>query len=921
MSSRLLAAALLLLVAQGCSALSTVALPPDQPVPKPVPYRIAYQPYPSGMRLVVHEDAQAPRVTMTVSYRVGATDEPAGKEGLAHLVEHLTFLARHGHAQAPRVWSRLLASGAEFNATTSQDSTDYWFTTPVEQFSQLLSLEAQRMRDPLAGLTEEDFRVERDVVVAELRQRHETSPEGAQFAWALEELLPGHPYGRLASGTPESLRSLTLEDARAFVKQHYTPAHAVVVVSGPLSSADVKYELANRFSSLTGNSGTTRTPSVQYTPPPMPAELKLPAKQRMRVRRGPVEHPRLWMMWALPGFYSGQAPQVHATASMLRASLSRQFFEEERVVGFSVFPVVMDGLALLVVTLDLAKQEDAPWVAEKVLDWRFSTRDWNLRTELSSMFTEAHLELEQLPTQEMARFLRATGQPDYVGGWQQQLRHGLKDTHFSRYLADHIQRENVRMMLVVPEAPGAGRTVLGQDFNALPGPEDFGRWDVPLPEGAHDVRRVARPPGLGDAGVFSLSNGLEVVVLRRGSIPLVEAHLALRTPSPSEPLLREVALSVSWASADSSHRHAGRVGARTYQALLDDYARTGATAAPGNLPHLLDDLRQWLEDSDVDSKVWWRNQDGYTRRVERDSQRAHTRGRHALDARLFPGHPYGAAPTAEQARALTPKQLSHWLDAELRPANATLYLVGDLPPYPEVQRMAETLLGSWRGGRGASKAPPPRAPPLPAARSVVLVDRPGASQADVRIGLRWPLLDAGQVATADVLTGLLQEQLRHHLREQLGLTYGVQVELDERPLATALRIRTAVDTKTAAGALEQILAELGSLEGTPLPHNVVERARWQVARGYDLRFRTTASVVSRFMELASLGRPLDSWEKYPEHLAAVTPASMQALAQQLSLGREVVVITGDAASLEPQLTAAGFPVEVLAPAAPVAQAP
>ncbi|WNG37209.1 insulinase family protein [Archangium violaceum] len=916
MISRLLAAALLL-AAQGCAERAALALPPDVPLAVPVPYRVAYQLYPSGMQLVVQEDAQAPRVTMDVSYRVGATDEPAGKEGLAHLVEHLTFLGRHGNAQAPRVQSRLLASGAEFNAFTSHDSTDYWFTAPAEQFPRLATLEAQRMRDPLAGLTEEDFRVERDVVVAELRQRYETNPAGAQYAWALAELLPGHPYGRTVSGTPESVQRLTLEDARAFVRQHYTPAHAVVVVSGPLSSADVKYEVANRFSDLTGNGGTTRTPSVQRTPPPMPEELKLPANQRMRVRRGPVERPRLWMMWTMPGLYSGQVPQLYAAASQKRAALSRQFFEEERVVDFSVFHHVMDGMALLVATVELVKQEDAQAVAEKVLYGHSGGRVWSLTVERNTRLTDAYLELEQLPVPNMARFLRATGQPDYVGTWQQQLREGLTDITFNQYLRENLLRdhERVRMMLVVPEAPGAGRTVVSQDFNVLPAPEDFGQWDVPLPEGAHDVRRVARPPGLGEAGVFSLSNGLKVVVLRRGSIPLVEAHLMLHTVGAQDPLLPEMALNASWASAKGSHRHAGKVGARVHRAVLSNYARTGATAASGNLPHLLDDLRQWLRDSDVETKVWWAAQEELSRRMERDSQRTDTRVQHVFDAKLFPGQPYGTAPTAEQVRALSSKQLSQWLDAELRPDNATLYLVGALPPDPEVQRMAESMLGRWRGGKGVLTTTPPREPPLPSARSVVLVDRPGATQADVRIGLRWPLLDAGQVATADVLTDLLQERLGHHLREQLGLTYGVQVQRDERPLATALRIRTAVDVKAVAGALEQILAELGTLEDTPLPQNVVERARWQVARGYDLRFRSTASVVSHLMNLAAMGRSLRYWEEYPEQLAAVTPASMQALVQQLSLGREVVVITGDAASLKPQLTAAGFNVEGLAPAA------
>ncbi|MFE8604262.1 M16 family metallopeptidase [Archangium violaceum] len=922
MSPRLLAAALALLAPLGCAEMTAMTMA-AKPLSKPIPYRVAYQPYPSGMRLMVHEDAQAPRVTMNVSYRVGATDEPAGKEGLAHLVEHLTFLARHGGAQSPRVWSRLLASGAQFNAFTTHDSTDYQFTAPPEQFARLVTLEAQRMREPLAGLTEEDFRVERDVVVAELRERQETSPEGAQYAWALTELLSGHPYGRTVGGTPESVLRLTLEDARAFVKQHYTPAHAVVVVSGPMSSADVKYEVADHFSALTGNGATTQTPSVQRTPPPMPGELKLPDNQRMLVKRGPVEHPRLWMMWPMPGLHSGQIPQLYATASLLRASLSSYLFQEERAVSFSVFPQVMDGMALLVAVVDLRKQEDAQEVAERVLDGRSAGygRNWSLPAATNALFTDAYMELEQLPTSEMASYLRATGKPDYVGGWQQQLREGLTLNSFSKHQWDYFQRERVRMMLVVPEAPGAGRTVVGRGFSALPGAEDFGRWDVPLPEGTHDVRRVARPPGLGAAGLFSLSNGMEVVALKRGSMPMVEAHLVLHIPGLHPSLLPDVALQASWASMDGSHLHAANVGARTSRRVLDHQARVSGIAASGNLQHVLDDMRQWLQDSDVDAPVWWHSQDGFMRQMERDLQRTDTRARHVLEAKLFSGHPYGTAPTVEQAKALTPEQLSQWIDAELRPGNMTLYLVGDLPPAEELQRLAESILGGWHGGKGVSKAEPRREPPLPAARSVVLLDRPGAAQADMHIGLRWPLLDAGQVATADVLTELLEERLWNQLRERLGLTYGVQVQRDTRSLATALRIHTAVDAKSAAGSLEQLLAELGSLEDTPLPPKLVERARWQVARGYDLRFRTNDSVASRLMELSRLGRSLDYWEKYPEHLAAVTPASMQALVQKLSLGREVVVITGDAASLRPQLEAAGFKVEVHTPAAPVAKAP
>jgi zinc protease len=383
-----------------------------------------------------------------------------------------------------------------------------------------------------------------------------------------------------------------------------------------------------------------------------------------------------------------------------------------------------------------------------------------------------------------------------------------------------------------------------------------------------------------------------------------------------------LALHASWASAYGAWRHAGKVGARLARSPREDHALVSSAAGSGNLPHLLDDLREWLVDPEVEHYAIQGIQEYLVRQLERDALRPDARAGQVLQERLFPGHAYGDAPTAAQARTLDSSRASAWLSARLHPERMTLLLVGDLPPDAELKQWVVGLMGQW-GGSPSSREPQrqPAPPALPQARTVVLVDRPGASQAVLQLGLRWPVLDAAQEATADALTWLLQERLRHQLREELGLTYGVHMWSTARPLATTLHLHTAVDAKAVAGALEMVLAELGTLEDTPLAPDSVERARWQVARGYDLRFRTAASVASRLVELERMGRAPEHWEKYPEHLAAVTPASMQALVRQLSLGREVVVITGDAASLRPQLEAAGFQVEVLAPSASGAPAP
>ena len=79
---------------------------------------------PSGLRVVVEEDRRSPVVAVVAVVGVGGSNDPAGKEGLAHVVEHLAFRARH--SGSPSVWTRLEQVGAgHFNAFTSLDHTAY----------------------------------------------------------------------------------------------------------------------------------------------------------------------------------------------------------------------------------------------------------------------------------------------------------------------------------------------------------------------------------------------------------------------------------------------------------------------------------------------------------------------------------------------------------------------------------------------------------------------------------------------------------------------------------------------------------------------------------------------------------------------------------------------------------------------------
>ena len=186
---------------------------------------------PSGMRVIFERAPGSNVVGVTTVVGVGSRSDPPGREGLAHVVEHLAFRG-HGTDQS-EVDLRLGSLGAVHNAFTSFDETAYYELAPTAALPSLLQLEGERLLAPLDGVDDDTFFVEREVVRNELRERNETDWRGLGFHGVEQVLFPAsHPYARPIVGTHDSLSALTLADARAFATDHYRPAEMTMVVVG-----------------------------------------------------------------------------------------------------------------------------------------------------------------------------------------------------------------------------------------------------------------------------------------------------------------------------------------------------------------------------------------------------------------------------------------------------------------------------------------------------------------------------------------------------------------------------------------------------------------------------------------------------------------------------------------------------------------
>lgn len=200
------------------------------------PSNVVHSRLANGLEIVVIRDHRTPVVTHMVWYRNGAADDPFGRSGIAHFLEHLMFKGTHEHPQGE--FSNLVAElGGQENAFTSYDYTAYFQRIGKEHLATLMAFEADRMTNLV--LTDEVVGPERDVVLEERRMRTENDPS-AQLDEAVQAaLFPRHPYGTPIIGWGHEIESLGRDDALAYYRRFYTPENAVLIVAGDVEAEAV----------------------------------------------------------------------------------------------------------------------------------------------------------------------------------------------------------------------------------------------------------------------------------------------------------------------------------------------------------------------------------------------------------------------------------------------------------------------------------------------------------------------------------------------------------------------------------------------------------------------------------------------------------------------------------------------------------
>jgi zinc protease len=272
----------------------------------------------NGLEVILHEDHRTPIVSVNIYYHVGSKDEPRGRNGFAHLFEHVMFQGSK-HVPEDKFFQILERAGAtDVNGTTNDDRTNYFETVPANRLELALWLESDRMGFLLDHADQATFESQRDVVKNERRQNYENAPYGLVGQFIRSELYPeGHPYRLQTIGTPQDLDAARLDDVKAFFRTWYVPNNASLVVAGDIDKKKT-LELVEKFFGP--------IPGAKIPARKAPPKVELTGVRTMRVSAA-VELPRVTYTWPTPAYFLPGDAELDLVAHILTSGKTSRLYK------------------------------------------------------------------------------------------------------------------------------------------------------------------------------------------------------------------------------------------------------------------------------------------------------------------------------------------------------------------------------------------------------------------------------------------------------------------------------------------------------------------------------------------------------------------------------------------------------------------
>src|SRR5829696_9117296 len=279
-------------------------------------------------------------------------------------------------------------------------------------------------------------------------------------------------------------------------------------------------------------------------------------------------------------------------------------------------------------------------------------------------------------------------------------------------------------------------------------------------------------------------------------------------------------------------------------------------------------------------------------------------------------HPYGQRVTETSVKTITRDDVVAFQKAYFQPGRAIVTVVGDVTP-AKVKASVEKGLAAWTKGGDKPSFDYPKLPELQPAK-IYLVDKPGAAQSVVNIGLPGPPRNTPDYFALQVLNTILggqfQSRLNANIREQKGYSYGVNSGFNYGKGPGAFRAGGSIITAKTDAALIEFMKELKGIVGEkPVTDEEITTAKESLIQGLPQRFASVSAISGAITSLVVQGLPDDYYQTYAKNVSAVTKEDLLRVAKQyIDLNHLAIVIVGNRSEVEAALKATNIaPITVI----------
>ncbi len=852
----------------------------------------------NGLTLIVHEDRKAPIVAVNVWYHVGSKNEKPGKSGFAHLFEHLMFNGSENfNDDYFKTMERIGAT--DLNGTTNEDRTNYFQNVPTSALDIALWMESDRMGHLLGVIDQAKLDEQRGVVQNEKRQG-ENQPYGVTRELITKATYPaGHPYSWTVIGAMDDLNAAALDDVKDWFKTYYGAANAVVVVAGDIDAATAKAKVEKYFGDIPSGPPVARH-DVWIA--------KRSGTQRQQVHDR-VPQARLFKIWNIPQRDASDYDYLDLVTDVMGAGKNSRLYKrlvyDDQIctnVASYVSPRELGSLFYLDATAkpgeDLAK-------IEKAVD-----------EELAKFLAEGPTaaELQRVKTQYEASFIRGieriggfggksdilaqnqiyAGSPDYYKTTLQRVRAATAQNLLNaakQWLSDGVY--------ILEVHPFADYKTVASNVDRTKLPEAGPPPTVKFPE----VKRA------------TLSNGMQIVLAERASIPMVNFNLMIDAGYAADQFGLPGTASLAMDMLDEGTKQ------RTALQISEELAQLGANLGAGsgldmssvflsalkaNLDPSLEIYADVILNPAFPEEDFKRLQKQQLARIQREKV---TPIQMAL--RVFPKLLYGAnhaysnpftgSGTEDTVNKLTTAELVKFHQTWLKPNNATLVVVG-ATTMNEIKPKLEKLFAGWKRGEVPKKNL--GAVALAAKPTVYLIDRPGSQQSNILAGhIAPPKANPEELALTmmnSVLGGDFTSRVNMNLREDKHWSYGANTFIWDARGQRPFLILAPVQTDKTKESMVEILKELREVVGSrPITNEEFVKVQTNETLSLPGSWETMAAVSGSISNIVSYGYADTYYQTYADKIRSLKLAEVTSVAKKVVQPENLVwVVVGDRAKIE-----------------------